>query len=88
MLSISSWRLVLTTSCKLLSSIVTNSFDEIKVDTEVVLFVAEGFVGGSCVPSERTSNWGTGPILAANRARAAGVQIFVSMVSASSDAVC
>ena len=85
MLSISAWPLFSTTGCDLSSSIVTNSFDEVKDDTEVVLFVAEGFVGGSCVPSERTSNFGTGLILAANRTRATGVRIFVSMVSALSE---
>ena len=62
MLSMSSRRLVSTTSCKLASSTVINSFDEIKDDTGVVLSVAEGFVGVRSVLLERTSNWGTGPI--------------------------
>jgi hypothetical protein len=62
MLSIISWRLVSTIGCKLASSTVTNSFDEIKDDTGVVLSVAEGFVGVSSVPFERTSNWVSGPI--------------------------
>ena len=50
---------------------------------ELSLFVAKGFVGVRCVPTRRTSNFGTGPILVANRTAATGMRLFVSMVSAS-----
>jgi hypothetical protein len=40
----------------LASTTVTISFDEIKDDTGVDLFVAEGFLGVSAVPLDRMSN--------------------------------
>ncbi len=47
-----SWRLASTIDSSLASTTVTISFDEIKDDTGVALFVAEGFLGVSAVPSD------------------------------------
>ncbi len=57
-----SWRLASAIDSSLASTKVTISFDEIKDDTGVALFVAEGFLGVSAVPSDRTSNWVPGPV--------------------------
>ncbi len=57
-----SWRLASTIDSSLASTTVTISFDEIKDDTGVAIFVAEGFLGVSAVPSDRTSNWVPGPV--------------------------
>ena len=57
MLSIPSQRLGSTTGCKLAALTVTNSFDEIKDDTGVVLSVAEGVVRISSVCLERMTAW-------------------------------
>ncbi len=57
-----SWRLASTIDSSLASTTVTIFFDEIKDDTGVALFVAEGFLGVSAVPSDRTSNWVPGPV--------------------------
>ncbi len=51
-----SWRLASTIDSSLASTTVTISFNEIKDDTGVALFVAEGFLGVSAVPSDRTLN--------------------------------
>ncbi len=57
-----SWRLASTIDSSLASTTVTISFDEIKDDTGVALFVAEGFLGLSIFPLDRTSNWVPGPV--------------------------
>ncbi len=67
MLSISirllhSWRLASMIDSSLASTTVIISFDEIKDDTGVALFVSEGFLGVSAVPSDRTLNWVLGPV--------------------------
>ena len=62
MLSIPSRRLDSTTGCKLAVSTVTNSFDEIKDDTGVVLSIAEGVVRVSSVRLETMSTWVPVPI--------------------------
>ncbi len=56
------WRLASTIDSLLASTTVTNSFDEIKDDTGVALFVAEGFLGVCAVPLDRTLNWVPGPV--------------------------
>ncbi len=57
-----SWRLASTIDSSLASTTVTIFFDKIKDDTGVALFVAEGFLGVSAVPSDRTSNWVPGSV--------------------------